>query len=140
MTDPDFTSCVGVLRKACRKQNFNAADALDLLNLLDGGRKERERRAILEAIDRQGNLKVDRGALDNMTIAILAGFYQEITGHKPHGLSFNYAEDRRYAANPFPEFLKKFFAALGRPIRDEHLHKLIRAARKQFPAALPKKR
>jgi hypothetical protein len=133
VSQPDFTACVEVLHKACRQPEFDAASALSLLNLFYEGMRERRWREMMAV----GFQNVDYGASDGVTIATLAGLYCEFTGRKPRGLSVDpHADDwRRYPANPFPELIQKFFAALGRPLGNEHLHKMIKAARKQVPEA-----
>jgi hypothetical protein len=135
---PDFSECIELLRKACSKPEFDTHPARDWIELVCILARIRWQQDILVA----GTHNVNYRAQDASTIAGLAVLYRDITGREPRGMSTNpYDENpRRRAANPFPEFVKKFFAALDRTIGDEHLHKMIKSARKQAPMAFRIKR
>jgi len=134
VSELDFTECVELLRKACIKPEFDARSTRLKIDLLCICIKIRWQQEILAV----SHLNVDYRALDADTISVLAELYRSTTGREPRGMSVDaYGSSRRYAANPFPELVKEFFAARGRPIGDEQLHKMIKAARKKVPTAFP---
>jgi len=137
--EPDFTECVELLREACSRPEFDAELARDLIKLVHIGIRGRWS----EQVTAVGHHNVNYGVLDNGTIAALAVFYHGTTGREPHGLSYQHHGEnagRRIAQNPFPVLVQAFFAALGRPLGNERLHEMIKAAWKQVPEAFPTKR